>query len=229
MSNLVPSWEQAAHRSLQFLSSSSPSPAWEGAVKSTWFSRSVSRSMWPTTLSMIYCPTYPLSVIKGTFCFYLLTLVFSLNWFRIHGGKKKAIYYFPFSSLAASLSHSFFVFCLLSFSCGITNPTTTCKTHGDMYYIKKTCSCLTSAVPTGATVRRIIHLLLNSARLPCISPAVSTRLLYCVLSGAFHLSGTYFKFVFQIHLAARALLVAFLAVEIARMFREKLHLSFLLS
>lgn len=73
-----------------------------------------------------------------------------------------------------------------------------------------------------------IHFLLNSARLLCIFPAVSTQLLYYVLSGAFHLSGTYFKLVFQIHFAARVLLVAFLAAKIAKMCREKLHLSFLL-
>lgn len=50
-----------------------------------------------------------------------------------------------------------------------------------------------------------------------VSPVRSTPLLSSVLSDdALRLSGTHFRFVFQIHLAVKAPLVAFVAVDIAR-------------
>lgn len=63
---------------------------------------------------MLYCPTYPLLVIKMTLCFDLLTLVLFFNWLNLEGKRKANIS--SFSSVAESLRHSFLscIVCCLS-------------------------------------------------------------------------------------------------------------------
>lgn len=150
-----------------------------------WFSCSGSRPLGLKILGMLYCLTYPLSVMKMTVCFDLLTLVLFLNWFNLEG-KRKAII-FSFSSVAESLGHSFlscFVCCLSLVGSQTKIPF--------VDYFKKCAPChdIGRATFPRVTLCAEKWTLLNSAHFLCISPTVSTLLLYCVVFDAFHLSRT---------------------------------------
>lgn len=101
-------------------------------------------------------------------------------------GQEESYLLFSFSSLAASLSHSFFV-------CFVCCPSLVgSQTQLPLVKHTETCIILQNVLlPHICSSHRChcvqdnIYFLLNSAHLLCISPAVSTPLLYCVLSGAF--------------------------------------------